>query len=199
MIGRLSGTLVAKQVPMLMIDVAGVGYEVEAPMSTIYNLPEVGEALILVTHLVVRDDAHILYGFSSVDERAMFRNLIKVNGVGPKMALGVLSAMDAATFASYVIEKDSVALTRIPGVGKKTAERLIVEMRDKLGKVAEEAGKDQPQASSSGGMMERTAVATEALLALGYKPQDASRMIAKVEDDSLSSEEMIRQALKMRL
>lgn len=199
MIGRLSGTLVAKQVPMLMIDVAGVGYEVEAPMSTIYNLPEVGEQLVLVTHLVVRDDAHILYGFSSVDERAMFRNLIKVNGVGPKMALGVLSAMDAATFARYVMEKDSVALTRIPGVGKKTAERLIVEMRDKLGKVAEEAGKDQPQAASSGGMMERTAVATEALLALGYKPQDASRMIAKVEDDSLSSEEMIRQALKMRL
>ena len=199
MIGRLSGTLVAKQVPMLMIDVSGVGYEVEAPMSTIYNLPEVGEQLVLVTHLVVRDDAHILYGFSSVDERAMFRNLIKVNGVGPKMALGVLSAMDAATFARYVIEKDSVALTRIPGVGKKTAERLIVEMRDKLGKVVEEAGKDQPQAASSGGMMERTAVATEALLALGYKPQDASRMIAKVEDDSLSSEEMIRQALKMRL
>jgi len=199
MIGRLSGTLIAKQVPMLMIDVAGVGYEVEAPMSTIYNLPEVGEQLVLVTHLVVRDDAHILYGFSSVDERAMFRNLIKVNGVGPKMALGVLSAMDAATFARYVMEKDSVALTRIPGVGKKTAERLIVEMRDKLGKVAEEAGKDQPQAASSGGMMERTAVATEALLALGYKPQDASRMIAKVEDDSLSSEEMIRQALKMRL
>ncbi len=199
MIGRLSGTLIAKQVPMLMIDVAGVGYEVEAPMSTIYNLPEVGEQLVLVTHLVVRDDAHILYGFSSLDERAMFRNLIKVNGVGPKMALGVLSAMDAASFARYVIEKDAVALTRIPGVGKKTAERLIVEMRDKLGKVAEEAGKDQPKVAGSGGMMERTAVATEALLALGYKPQDASRMIAKVEDDSLSSEEMIRQALKMRL
>lgn len=199
MIGRLSGVLVAKQLPLLMIDVGGVGYEVEAPMSTVYNLPDVGAELVLLTHLVVRDDAHILYGFASEQERTMFRTLIKVNGVGPKMALAILSAMDASDFAHYISSGDTAALTKIPGVGKKTAERLVVEMRDKIKSADKSDKKSAPAKSGKPSVMQRTAVATEALVALGYKPQEASRMVSAVESEDLSSEEMIRAALKNRL
>jgi len=198
-IGRLSGVLIAKQLPLLMIDVGGVGYEVEAPMSTVYNLPDVGNELVLLTHLVVRDDAHILYGFASEQERTMFRTLIKVNGVGPKMALAILSAMDASDFAHYISNGDTAALTKIPGVGKKTAERLIVEMRDKIESTVKPDEKAKPAKSGKSSVMQRTAVATEALVALGYKPQEASRMVSAVESEDLSSEEMIRAALKNRL
>ncbi len=199
MIGRLSGVLIAKQLPLLMIDVGGVGYEVEAPMSTVYNLPDIGNELILLTHLVVRDDAHILYGFASEQERTMFRTLIKVNGVGPKMALAILSAMDASDFAHYIRNGDTAALTKIPGVGKKTAERLIVEMRDKIETSGAPDEKTEPAKRGKSSVMQRTAIATEALVALGYKPQEASRMVSAVESEDLSSEEMIRAALKQRL
>jgi len=132
MIGQLRGKLIHKQPPHLLIDVQGVGYEIEAPMTTFYNLPATGEEILLYTHLVVRDDAHLLFGFSSPRERHMFRTLIKINGVGAKMALTILSGIEADDFARCIQENDSVRLTRLPGVGKKTAERLIIEMRDRL-------------------------------------------------------------------
>lgn len=199
MIGRLKGELIAKQLPMLVLDVSGVGYEVEVPMSTAYRLPDLGNTLVLLTHLVVRDDAHILYGFGSEQERSLFRDLIKVNGVGPKMALAILSSMDVSEFSRLVQHGDSAGLTSIPGVGKKTADRLIVEMRDRLGPELEQSGAMPSEEATVDSLRKRTAIATEALIALGYKPQQASRMVSAVEDESLSSEEMIRQALKQRL
>ncbi len=198
MIGRLRGELVYKQPPYLMLDVNGVGYELEAPMSTFYDLPEQGRQVTLSTHLVVRDDAHILYGFGSESERALFRALLKVSGVGAKMALAILSGMSADEFARCVQSDDTASLVRLPGIGKKTAERLIVEMRDRLdglgmgGAVSlPPAGRDAPAATDT-----PVAEAVGALIALGYKPSEASRMVRAVESEGLTSEAIIRAALK---
>ena len=196
MIGRLRGELVSKDPPLLLLDVNGVGYDVESPMSTFYNLPATGKQVVLFTHLAIRDDAHVLYGFASESERSLFRALLKVSGVGAKMALAILSGMSADEFATCVQADDTAALVRLPGIGKKTAERLIVEMRDRLGKLnlaqitVVSAGRSQTAERSP------VADAVGALIALGYKPNDASRMVRAIECDGLSSEEIIRASLK---
>lgn len=198
MIGRLCGELIVKQAPHLMLDVAGVGYEVEAPMSTIYELPDPGEQVVLLTHLVVRDDAHILYGFISAEERGMFRTLIKVNGVGPRMGLAILSSMNPAEFSHCVAHGDAVALTRIPGVGKKTAERLIVEMKDKLDKTLLDSGAGVAANLRSNHAKDAQTEAIQALIALGYKPREAESMAKSVAVEGMSSEAIIRQSLQSK-
>ena len=197
MIGYLCGVLRDKQPPGLLIDVQGVGYEVQAPMTTFYDLPSVGEQITLYTHLAVREDAHTLYGFSKVSDRSLFRTLIKVNGVGAKMALTILSGMPASHFVLCVQAGDTASLVKLPGVGKKTAERLVVEMRDKLADWAP-AGE-----SSAGGaasplpdVANPVEEAVSALIALGYKAPEASRMVRVVDTASLSTEEIIRTALQ---
>ena len=197
MIGRLSGQLLVRQPPQLLIDVNGIGYEVEAPMSTFYSLPEVGSTVTLHTHLVVREDAHTLFGFATENERAMFRALIKVNGVGAKLALTILSGISADDFIRCIMDGDAAALTRLPGVGKKTAERLIVEMKDVLKKWQADAG-DSVGISPVSALIkpdDAVADAVSALIALGYKPPEASRMVRGIETKDLSSEEIIRHAL----
>lgn len=195
MIGFLRGRLAFKQPPLVLIDVGGVGYEVETPMSTFYDLPEAGSQVELLTHLVVRDDAHILFGFLTSGERRLFRDLIRVSGVGAKMALGVLSGISAAEFARSVRDRDMGRLTKLPGIGKKTAERLVVEMRDRLDIVDEAAGTAVPGGAgrAPAGPADE---AYDALVALGYKPKEASRMIAAVDHRELNSEQIIRQALR---
>lgn len=195
MIGRLKGRLVYKEPPTLLVDVSGVGYELEAPMTTFYDLPAVGEELTLYTHLLVRDDAHLLYGFSRESQRRLFRGLIKVNGVGPRVALAILSGLTYQEFEQCVVAEDVARLTRVPGIGRKTAERLIVEMRDKvpapdsgMGGTGE-AGPPPPQ-------NDPVSEAVSALTALGYKPQEASRLVRAVPTQGLRTEEIIRQALK---
>jgi Holliday junction DNA helicase RuvA len=196
MIGRLSGILIEKQPPELVLDVQGVGYELSAPMSTFVNLPALNEAVSLYTHLVVREDAQLLYGFATTRERLLFRSLLKVNGVGAKLALTILSGSDVDTFARSVQEGDAASLTRLPGVGKKTAERLIIEMRDRLKEVGSAMGLDtsvtQAMPSSSGARNE----ATEALVALGYKAAEADKMIRSINADGMTTEQLIRQALQ---
>jgi holliday junction DNA helicase RuvA len=197
MIGRLRGILAEKQPPLLLIDIGGVGYEVEAPMSTFYQLPEVGATVTLHTHLVVREDAHLLFGFASEGERRLFRTLIKVNGVGAKLALTILSGIAADEFARCVQENDTAALVRLPGVGKKTAERLIIEMRDRLADwegAVTLPGATPVEAVRTGSDELRDAIS--ALVSLGYKPPEASRLVSKVESEGLSSEDIIRAALK---
>lgn len=195
MIGRLRGTLLEKQPPQLLIDVNGVGYEVEAPMTTFYKLPEINQEVRLFMHMVVREDAQLLFGFFTEEERRLFRTLIKVNGVGAKVALGILSGIEAQDFANCILNNDTTRLIKIPGIGKKTAERLVVEMRDRL-----DSWEIKVSASESVGK-QTTAFSVEsdaisALVSLGYKPQEASRAIANIEIDGLSSEEIIRLALK---
>lgn len=198
MIGRLSGELLVRQPPQLLIDVNGIGYEVNAPMSTFYSLPEVGSKITLHTHLVVREDAHVLFGFATENERAMFRALIKVNGVGPKLALTILSGISADDFIRCITDGDVASLTRLPGVGKKTAERLIVEMKDVLKKWHAEAGEGVGSSPISALVKVTDAVAdaVSALEALGYKPAEASRMVGAVETKDLSSEDIIRLSLQ---
>lgn len=193
MIGRISGTLIEKRPPQLIIDCHGVGYEVEAPMTTIWALPEINQSVSLYTHLAIRDDAHLLYGFATETERAMFRNLLKVNGVGTRMALVILSGMDADAFAECVQAGDTARLTALPGVGKKTAERLIVEMRDRVS-VSDNKGAapGAPQHRAA----DAAADAISGLIALGYKPQDASKFVHAIETDGMSSEDIIRDVLK---
>ena len=202
MIGRLRGTLLESQAPYLLIEAGGVGYEMEAPMSVFYRLPEAGSEVTLYTHFVVREDAQLLYGFASARERELFRTLIKVNGVGPKLGLTLLSGIEAAEFVRCVHAGDSSTLVKLPGVGKKTAERLIVELKDKLGKwnntLASSADfNDTPLGQV---IQQQTAdveqEAVSALVALGYKPQDASKVIARINTEGLSSAELIRQALR---
>lgn len=198
MIGLLRGTLLFKQPPDLMLDVNGVGYEVQASMTTFYDLPELHAEVALYTHLIVREDAHLLYGFSSRTERELFRHLLKVNGVGPKMALAIVSGMNPVEFRQVIHANDIVRLSRIPGVGKKTAERLVIELRDRLSKDSDSndtSTPHTPQASKPSNHDE----AINALLALGYKPAQASQMMAKYEDQDMSVEEMIRQALRASL
>ncbi len=195
MIGRLRGKLVQKSPPMLLVEVQGVGYEVEAPMTTFYQLPEVGEDIHLYTHLAVREDAHLLFGFATENERHMFRTLIKVNGVGAKMALTILSGMEADDFAVCIRDGDTARLTRLPGVGKKTAERLIVEMRDRL-RDFNISTTVNPGQSTNANRNNAAEDAISALIGLGYKPQEASRFVHAVVVPEMSSEEIIREALK---
>lgn len=197
MIGRLQGILLTKAPPQLLIDVNGVGYEVDAPMSTFYQLPNTGNPVVLHTHLVVREDAQLLYGFYSEAERHMFRSLIKINGVGPKLALTILSGISLDEFARCVLDDDAKSLTALPGVGKKTAERLIIELRDKIGKEFDTVlpGKGEPSQLL---IHETSPVrdAVSALVALGYKAQEASRMVREIDADGLSTEEIIRESLQ---
>lgn len=196
MIGRLSGQLLQKQPPELLIDVNGVGYEVSAPMSTFYALPEIGENLVIHTHMVVREDAQLLYGFSTESERALFRILIKINGVGPKLAITILSGIAANDFIRCIHDNDAAALVRLPGIGKKTAERLIVELKDKVG--SEEANQSAEAAGIASSSPAKSPIgdAVSALISLGYKPNDASKMVRSIETEGLHTEEIIRQALQ---
>ena len=196
MIGRLRGELVVKHPPQLMLDVQGVGYELEAPMSTFYHLPALGQQVSLFTHLAIRDDAHVLYGFAREAERVLFRSLLKVSGVGAKMALAILSGMSADEFGRCVQESDSASLVRLPGIGKRTAERLIVEMRDRLDIGAGVSGGTGAVPLPGAAPATPVAEAVEALVTLGYKPPEAGRMVRAVPTQGLSSEEIIRAALK---
>ena len=199
MIGRLRGTILEKQAPHILLDVGGVGYEIDAPMTTFYELPATGNEVVLYTHLAVREDAHKLYGFVSKTDRSLFRALIKVSGVGAKMALALLSGMAANEFVNTIRNKDVDSLVKIPGVGKKTAERLVVEMGDRLkdwqgGTVGTEPNVISTNVSELPDNSTQDAIS--ALISLGYKPQQASMMVLKVDSNACSSEEIIRQALK---
>jgi holliday junction DNA helicase RuvA len=190
MIGSLRGRIVSKTPPQLTVEVGGLGYELESPMSTFFHLPGVGAEVHLLTHLVVREDAHTLYGFASEEERRLFRSLIRVSGVGPKIALALLSGISVSDFAECVQREDAAALTRVPGVGRKTAERLIVEMRDRLAAPAlPGAAAATPSATPEG-------EAYGALVALGYRPAEATRLLKAVGPGTHSTEELIRRALQ---
>ncbi len=198
MIGRIRGTLVHKQPPNVLVEVGGVGYELQVPMTTLFQLPELGSEVSLLTHFVVREDAQLLYGFIHERDRSLFRQLIKVSGVGPKLALTILSGMDSSSFARCVQRDDISSLVALPGVGKKTAERLLVDMRDKLKDwLVPGAGEALAAGESLAPVTDIVADAEGALIALGYKPQEASRMVTAVNDDSVAdSEDLIRRALK---
>lgn len=191
MIGRLKGEIVEKQAPGIVVDCNGVGYEVETPMSTFLELPAEGREVTLLTHLLVREDSQTLYGFATAAEKNLFRALLKISGVGAKMALAILSAMSAGDFQRCVEFEDATTLTKIPGVGKKTAERLIIEMRDRVtqlptaaatGKVTVDAGPRQE--------------AVDALIALGYKPAEVTKLVTSLDTDGQSAEDIIRSALR---
>ncbi|MGA2189075.1 MAG: Holliday junction branch migration protein RuvA [Steroidobacteraceae bacterium] len=196
MIGFLKGRLAVKQPPMLMVDVGGVGYELEAPMSTFYGLPSTGEPVSLFTHLVVREDAHILYGFGTDGERRLFRALLKVSGVGPKIALGILSGASVEDFVRTIEAEDVAMLTRIPGIGRKTAERVIIEMRDSVQKFAAPPSGGLPTAVAAGAAPTPQSEAFGALIALGYKPPEVARLLKSADEPGLSTTEIIRRALK---
>jgi Holliday junction DNA helicase RuvA len=195
MIGRLTGILLVKEPPALLVDVGGVGYELEAPMTTFYDLPARGEQVTLHTHMVVREDAQLLYGFSKLSQRQLFRDLLRVNGVGPRMALAVLSGMSDQEFADCVFHEDVTQLTKVPGVGKKTAERLIIEMRDKV-KTIKEQGASMESGSAIPDIQDPVSEAVSALVSLGYKSQEASKLVRGVDTRDLSTEEIIREALR---
>jgi Holliday junction DNA helicase RuvA len=194
MIGFLRGKLAARHPPQLLVDVGGVGYEVEAPMSTFYGLPGVGAEVQLFTHLVVREDAHVLFGFGSERERSLFRELIKVSGVGPRIALAILSGVTVDEFHRCVEGQDVASLVRVPGIGRKTAERLVIEMRDRLKGLA--GPTFAPGTGPSGGTGGAQAEAFAALVALGYKPPEVTRLLQKVDASVTSTEELIRHALR---
>jgi Holliday junction DNA helicase RuvA len=198
-IGRLRGEIAAKQAPYLLLDVNGVGYELEAPLSTFFGLPETGQQVTLYTHLAVREDAHVLYAFASESERALFRSLLKVSGVGAKMGLAILSGMSAEEFARCVESEDVTALVRLPGIGRKTAQRLIVEMRDRLAKLVETSAGGSitlPVAQPAERPRSEKSDAVAALVALGYKPQEAERLVKAVMQEDMDSESLIRAALQ---
>jgi Holliday junction DNA helicase RuvA len=195
-IGFLKGRLAVKQPPMLLVDVNGVGYELEAPMSTFYCLPASGEPVALFTHLVVREDAHILYGFGTEGERRLFRGLLKVSGVGPKIALGILSGASVEDFLRIIEAEDVAMLTRIPGIGRKTAERVIIEMRDSVQKLAARAAGDGQTAASLGAAPSPHSEAFSALIALGYKAPEVTRLLKSADEPGLSTTDIIRRALK---
>lgn len=195
MIGFIRGKLISKTPPQLVVDVQGVGYEVEAPMTTFYDLPALGEDLKLFTHLVVREDAHILFAFSTETDRLMFRTLIKVNGVGPKLALTILSGQSAEEFRRCIHDNDVNTLVRLPGIGKKTAERLIIEMRDRLPDIAE-TSHSTTATNSRVSVNNPKQEAISALCALGYKPQDASKMVKNIPAENNSCEQIIKMALQ---
>jgi Holliday junction DNA helicase RuvA len=196
MIGFLKGSLLQKQPPFLLMDVNGVGYELEAPMSTFYDLPAELEPVSLYVHLVVREDAQLLYGFSDQGQRELFRSLLKINGVGPRVGLAILSTLSTSEFASCIQNEDAATLTRVPGIGKKTAERMIIDMRDRIlsldissalpGETAPLTGADNPVQDAIG-----------ALIALGYKPAEASRAVDAIKDQSEKRDDLIRNALQL--
>lgn len=193
MIGRLQGKVISKQAPDLLLDVQGVGYELLIPLNTFFDIPDTGETVTLHTHFVVREDAQQLYGFSRLEERALFRDLIKINGVGPKMALAILSGMSVDEFVRCVRRDDVATLVKIPGVGKKTAERLLIEIRDKIATLSPGVHDDNSQTVDQDIGLE----AESALTALGYRPQDAAKMVNNVKDQGITSaEQLIRAALK---
>ncbi len=197
MIGFLRGILVHKAPPFLVLDVQGVGYEVEAPMTTFYDLPAINEEIKLHTHLVVREDAHILFGFSTEADRALFRTLIKVNGVGPKLALTILSGQSAEEFHRCIHDNDTLALVRLPGVGKKTAERLVIEMRDKLPDLSDPVTVSADKTGAAKPVIGNPKQeAVSALCSLGYKPLDASKMVQNISAEGKSCEDIIRLALQ---
>lgn len=198
MIGRLTGKVIEKNPPMLVVDIQGVGYEVEVPMNTFYSLPELNEAITLFTHMIVREDAQFLCGFISDDERRLFRTLIKVNGVGAKLGLAILSSISSKEFARCIQENDIKALVKLPGVGKKTAERLVIEVRDKLKDWLPSTLTTEEGLESTATSHDEVAEATSALIALGYKPQEASMMVQQAQSDgnAVTSGELIRTALK---
>ncbi|MDB9868155.1 Holliday junction branch migration protein RuvA [Pseudomonadales bacterium] len=190
MIGRVKGKILEKSAHQVVVDVQGLGYEVDIPLTTFFQLGDSGAEVTLYTHLVVRDDAHLLFGFSTASERELFRALIKVNGVGPKLAVAILSGVDARAFSRCIQNNDVKALTALPGVGKKTAERLVIEMRDRLPALTEGL---LPAAQRAPDLV---ADAEAALIGLGYKPQEAARALGQIEDQDVSVERLIRQALK---
>lgn len=201
MIGRLQGKILEKSPPEMVLDVQGVGYELLLPMTSFYDLPAIGETTTLFTHLVIREDAHLLFGFAQKQDRTLFRELIKTNGVGPKLALAILSAMSVSQFASAVEQEELAKLTKIPGIGRKTAERLLVELKGKFKGMEQadffvEKSADRIVATQQ---IEPSDEAREALITLGYKPNDAEKMIKKVAKSGLSSEQLIREALKNSL
>ncbi|AYA40304.1 Holliday junction branch migration protein RuvA [Xenorhabdus nematophila] len=205
MIGRLRGTVLEKQPPLVLLETNGVGYEVHMPMTCFYELPEIGQQAILFTQFVVREDAQLLYGFNDKQERALFRELIKVNGVGPKLALAILSGMSAQQFVTAIEQEAIASLVKLPGVGKKTAERLVVEMKDRFkglnGDLFNQSSDiNLPAAAkqtNSDADIEGEAAA--ALVSLGYKPQEASRMVSKVVKPGADCETLIREALRAAL
>ncbi|MEL5324593.1 Holliday junction branch migration protein RuvA [Serratia ureilytica] len=203
MIGRLRGNILEKQPPLVLLEANGVGYEVHMPMTCFYELPELGQEAIVFTHFVVREDAQLLYGFNDKQERALFRELIKVNGVGPKLALAILSGMSAQQFVSAVEREEITALVKQPGVGKKTAERLVVEMKDRFkglnGDLFNSSEISLPSAAEKAPEADAEAEAVSALVALGYKPQEASRMVSKIAKPGADCETLIRDALRAAL
>ena len=194
MISRLAGTLISKQPPLLVIDVNGVGYEVEAPLSVFYDLPETGKPLVILTHLSITDNAHTLYGFASEQERTLFRQLLKISGIGSKLALTILSGATGSELAQFVADRDTAALTRLPGIGKKTAERIIIELRDKLDDLPMASNNLPGRGSSLPG--DSVSEAKNALIALGYKAQEANNMARAVAKPKMDTEEIIRLALQ---
>ncbi|KZC17696.1 Holliday junction DNA helicase RuvA [Rhodanobacter sp. FW510-R12] len=196
MIGRLRGILISKQPPSLLVEVGGVGYEVEAPMSTIYDLPGIGKEVVLLTHHAVKEDSVALYGFLHESERTLFRNLLKVSGIGAKIALAVLSGVSTEHFARLVQAGDVVALTKIPGIGKKTAERIVVELRDRVDGLSGVPG-GAPRAA--GAPLDAAAEASVALQQLGYKPAEVARLVQKVAAEGDGAEAIIRKALRAAL
>ncbi|MGB1298042.1 MAG: Holliday junction branch migration protein RuvA [Psychrobium sp.] len=204
MIGRLNGIVAEKQPPLLLLEVSGVGYEVQMPMTSFYQMPEVGESVTIHTHFVVREDAQLLYGFAQKIERELFREIIKANGVGPKLGLAILSGLSAAEFVNLVANNDAASLVKLPGIGLKTAERLIIELKDRLKNFTLSQQKDLgdlslPQEALGSTFVEAVDVeqdAIDALLALGYKQTQASKVVKKVRTPDMSSEDLIKAALK---
>lgn len=193
MIGRLTGKLALKAPPQLLLDVGGVGYELEAPMSTFYRLPAVGEVVSLHTHLTIREDAHLLFGFATTQEKSLFRELIKLSGIGPKVALSVLSGVGVEEFWNLVRAGDALRLTRLPGIGRKTADRMILELREKAGAAD---GPALPGGGASALPATPLAEARSALESLGYKPAEAQKLTDAVQQDGMSTDQIIREALK---
>lgn len=194
MIGSLRGKLVMKQPPQLLLEVGGVGYEVDAPMSTFYNLPATGSEVYLFTHLVVREDAHSLFGFGTERERRMFRELLKITGIGPKLALSILSGIHVDELLVCVQANDADSLVRIPGVGRKTAERLLIEMRDRVKGFGEAAVLPVVAVGASPGNAQNEALS--ALVALGYKPAEVLKLLKNIDPAVTRVEDIIRHALK---
>ncbi|MBU3022447.1 Holliday junction branch migration protein RuvA [Aestuariibacter sp. A3R04] len=202
MIGRIEGRLLEKQPPEVLIDVNGIGYEIQMPMTSFYQLPAVGENVAVYTHFVVREDAQLLFGFADKMERGLFRELIKANGVGPKLGLTILSGMSAAQFLNSVRSEDVSALVSLPGIGKKTAERLVVELKDRLAKFGKQEAvyipldMAKPNRDTIVPLNDAREEAQSALIALGYKPVQASKLVTSVYQDGMESESLIREALK---
>ncbi|NKB47002.1 MAG: Holliday junction branch migration protein RuvA [Legionellales bacterium] len=196
MIGHLTGILISKQPPDLLMDVQGVGYEVAASMQTIYQLPELNETVHLYTQLIVREDAHLLYGFADLVERGLFRQLIKVNGIGPKLALTILSSMTASQLIHKVHTQDANSLVKVPGIGKKTAQRMLIELRDRLQDMPTSTVSDTSLSAPTMAVMQPEEEAMTALMALGYKAMEANRLIKAVAQPQLTTTELIRKALQ---